>query len=69
MRLGNVWSPLFFIIVLAVILWYIDMMESRFEHAGRKRLTNLKYADEVCLLARHMEEMQGMVDTIGTKIS
>ena len=70
-RQGDVLSPLLFNILLDFIMRKIDTMECGIEWAGGKRLRDLDYADDICLLASDVEEMQRMVDAIvmeGSKI-
>ena len=73
---GDILSPLLFNILLDFILRKIDAIECGIEWTGGKRLRNLDYADDICLLASDIEEMQMMVDTfvmegekIGLKIN
>ena len=63
-RQGDVLSPLLFNILLDFILRKNDTIECGIEWTGGKRLRDLDYADDICLLASDIEEMQMMVDTI-----
>ena len=66
-RQGDVLSPLLFNILLDFIMRKIDVIDCGIEWTGGKRLRDLDYADDICLLARDIEEMQVMVDTIVTE--
>ena len=69
MRQGDVLSPHLFNILLDFILRKIDMIDCNIERTGGKRLKDLDYADDICLLARDIEEMPVMVDTIVTEVA
>ena len=63
-RQFDVLSPLFFNILLY-------MIECGIECVGWKRLRDLEYEDDICLLIRDMEEMEVIIDTIvfeGSKV-
>ena len=63
----DVLSPLLFIILLDFVLRKTDTIKCGIERAGGKRLRDLDYADYICLLAKDVEEMQMIVDTIVTE--
>ena len=70
-RQGDVLSPLLFNILLDFVLREIDGIECGIEWNGTKKLRDLDYADDICLLANDIDEMQTMVDTLvieGVKI-
>ena len=66
-RQGEVLSPLLFNIHLDFVLRKIDAIECGIYWNNAKRLRDLDYADDICLLANDVEEMQRMVDTLVTE--
>ena len=60
-------SPLLLNILLDFVMQKINTIECGFEWTGAKRLRDLDYADDICLLASDVDEFQRMVDTVVTE--
>ena len=66
-RQGNVLYHLLFNILLDFVLRKIDTIKCGIEWASGKRLRDFDHAYDIYLLARGVEEMQMIVDTVVTK--
>ena len=63
-RQGDVLSPLLFNLVLDFILRNLDHTDGGITCKGMKKLKDLDYADDICLLAESYEEMQRLTDKL-----
>ena len=63
-RQVEILSPLFFMILLDFIMIKVGLFDSGISLPGGRRIRDLDYADDICLLASDIEEFHMMVDTV-----
>ena len=57
-------SPLLFIIVLEYMIRKVERTGSGMEWVGGRRLRDLAYADDVCLLSENVEDMRRLPEAL-----
>ena len=63
-RQGDSLSPLLFIIVLDYVMRKVELAGGGIEWTAGRRLRDLAYADDICLLADDLEDMRRMTEAV-----
>ena len=63
-RQGNSLSPLLFDIVLDFMMKMVEIAERALESTDERRLRDVAYADDICLLADDLQDLKRMTETI-----